>query len=757
MNINERLWNAAGGNDIAKIEGLLKEGADPNWKGTAGRTAMHQVCIYNCEDILDLLIHSGGKVNVIDDENKTPLHFAAQYCRKYIVQRLIQTGLNIEQQSDSGTPLNIASYHGNIEAAAALLNYGAKTEPEGSDWGGTPLHEAAKRGCIDVARLLLQRGANVNAVDRYGNDRTPLHDAIYPGEAAFIELLISFGADIEHRNNWGATPLHIAARLDAQDIVESLLKHGANRNIKDNNGLIPLDEAHRKRNSKIIELIENYYPHLEIEQEINNHSFATNSEKSEGKLNVYQEARLKLIENTRSEGFLNEEELKIRADIYDQVRKKLNFKFCPDNDQRILRNNKAIELLGNAKIEYKEIVSKIRVITLESFLELDGIHKQQELNGKVKWLDIKDNPLLIVFVSHRWEKTDQPDPYGSQLFALKALCNDFLNIAQGFKQSRINRLDKIPGLFFHGLLQATYLTGEIASFIDNFSKDDYSLRTELCQRIGIVYDYMSLPQNPRSKSEENEFLVGLQAFRRIMATIPNIILRYPDDQYNSRTWCELEYWTGKTSPVLRIDLLGKPIKIEQNSPPKNFNSQSNYFTVLKCMNKWENDDTVNAMDIAKPINENYHYAFSYSEKTNRVPVLTRPYFNNETQNRIWKGKELPDNISSEIIPSSFNFWCAIREKLCGEGLEDEDFAEVLINYMRFSKLNCTEERDKIVTALWLLGYHEIAFDYGMRVFYGRCLIRYLNETKDLKVSLFYRLPNQSVHFKFADGEESIEG
>jgi hypothetical protein len=63
----------------------------------------------------------------------------------------------------------------------------------------------------------------------------------------------------------------------------------------------------------------------------------------------------------------------------------------------------------------------------------------------------------------------------------------------------------------------------------------------------------------------------------------------------------------------------------------------------------------------------------------------------------------------------------------------------------------------VPTALWLLGCHEDPADFGFVVFYGRCLLRHLFEGKDLKVALFFRLPNQSVHFKFADGEEALEG
>lgn len=76
--------------------------------------------------------------------------------------------------------------------------------------------------------------------------------------------------------------------------------------------------------------------------------------------------------------------------------------------------------------------------------------------------------------------------------------------------------------------------------------------------------------------------------------------------------------------------------------------------------------------------------------------------------------------------------------------------------MRLHGIACTEEQDLTPTALWLLSCHEYYPDYGFMVFYGRCLLR-LFEGRDLTVQLFFRLPDQSVHFRFADGEESLEG
>jgi ankyrin repeat protein len=88
-------------------------------------------------------------------------------------------------------------------------------------WGGTPLHNAVKRGDYALVEALLARGAEADAeIPRTGI--TPL---FLSGTAEIAELLLSAGADMNHRDKLGNT---------AVDVVESaamkfLLSRGAKR------------------------------------------------------------------------------------------------------------------------------------------------------------------------------------------------------------------------------------------------------------------------------------------------------------------------------------------------------------------------------------------------------------------------------------------------------------------------------------------------------------------------------------------------
>ena len=82
---------------------------------------------------------------------------------------------------------------------------------------------------------------NVRIKDTDGS--TPLHLAVWHGQATLADRLVALGADINARDDAGLTPLHEAARFGNGDCCELLLKHGADPAVADNNGNTPLQTA----------------------------------------------------------------------------------------------------------------------------------------------------------------------------------------------------------------------------------------------------------------------------------------------------------------------------------------------------------------------------------------------------------------------------------------------------------------------------------------------------------------------------------
>lgn len=78
--VNGKLFRAVIKEDIDKIDRCIRTyKADPNAKGPYGKTPLYYVWINS--EIIDLLCDRGAKVNVVDDENLSPLDVALD-CKK---------------------------------------------------------------------------------------------------------------------------------------------------------------------------------------------------------------------------------------------------------------------------------------------------------------------------------------------------------------------------------------------------------------------------------------------------------------------------------------------------------------------------------------------------------------------------------------------------------------------------------------------------------------------------------------------------
>jgi len=159
-----------------------------------------------------------------------PIHHAAYNGDLEKVKEIIERDpnqINVQDAKDF-TPLHLASGKGHTEIVEFLLNHGANTELE-TCTGHTPMMLAAwyaVDGKYETIKTLLEHGAKVNHKED-GDGSTALHyAAMYSGKEV-INLLISYGADVNAKDEHQITPLHQAAMLNNIEAAKALVEHGA--------------------------------------------------------------------------------------------------------------------------------------------------------------------------------------------------------------------------------------------------------------------------------------------------------------------------------------------------------------------------------------------------------------------------------------------------------------------------------------------------------------------------------------------------
>lgn len=216
------------------------------------RTALHFAAREGRTDVCQFLIGQLGlPVDPKDDDGETPLIHATRQGHLQTAKYLLDHGADPSVASSLGaTALHHAAGIGNTELMKLLLAKGVDVESE-SD-AGTPLVWAAGHGQQDAVKLLLQHNAKPNTENDDGV--TALLSAVAAGSLPCLEVLIEAGANPNIRAG-GATPLHIAADSGNIEVIKCLLRAGGDPNTCDDDGLKPIQVAAWSNNREVVELL----------------------------------------------------------------------------------------------------------------------------------------------------------------------------------------------------------------------------------------------------------------------------------------------------------------------------------------------------------------------------------------------------------------------------------------------------------------------------------------------------------------------
>ena len=197
---------------------LLEQGAHPN-AADAGYTALHAATLRSQVELAAALLEHGADVDAVVERGTPGRRFSADF--------------SIRHQAVGANAFWLAARYGEAEILRMLAERGADPHVSPANrWSslkaamGVPqISQEDRRNrvdapddhmdridqeqlTLDLTRIILNLGVDVNRADDRGN--TALHDAVRTGFASVVDLLATYGADLDALNDRGQTPLILA-------------------------------------------------------------------------------------------------------------------------------------------------------------------------------------------------------------------------------------------------------------------------------------------------------------------------------------------------------------------------------------------------------------------------------------------------------------------------------------------------------------------------------------------------------------------
>ena len=268
--------------DLMTVQSFLQDGADKIETTNYGCTAMWHAASRGHADIMQLLLDQGADKSKADRDDMTPILIAAKNGQLIILEMLLAHGADKDEADNNGrTVLFYAAYEGHLASVRYLVEQGADKEKEDIDGNSGPLVTASGCGHLGVVRYLVEQGTDMNRtngttalqhaarfgqlpvvqflveqgadIGKTGNGATPLFVASAFNKLNVVRYLLEQGAnrDTTYERD-GDTALHIAAYHGYVDVAMLLMSYGADLNARNNLGQLPIDRARNEEMKQAI-------------------------------------------------------------------------------------------------------------------------------------------------------------------------------------------------------------------------------------------------------------------------------------------------------------------------------------------------------------------------------------------------------------------------------------------------------------------------------------------------------------------------
>ena len=194
-------------------------------KDKLGLTAIQYTVIFNNNNAFDILLKHNLNLMINNNQGLNVFHIAIQYNRPELFIKLLNSVTDISFLTrEKETLIQYCILNDRFDFINYILKKKINLDNQEEINGLTALHQVIIKNNQEVVNLLISYGANINVQDFYGN--TCLHYAISEKNIEIVKIILKYNTNYNTTNIDGNTALHMY--LDNEGIAGNEVKKNNN-------------------------------------------------------------------------------------------------------------------------------------------------------------------------------------------------------------------------------------------------------------------------------------------------------------------------------------------------------------------------------------------------------------------------------------------------------------------------------------------------------------------------------------------------